>query len=80
MNNATCISDAEYQKNIDWASKSYGEAARSGIVTCRGCDNPFPLIKVFRCYHCGSYFCPACARNHFGSREGQMFEKQEGII
>ena len=44
-------------------------AARGGRpVQCRGCGEFFAQYRMFRCFHCGCYFCPACARVHFGER------------
>ena len=69
---ATCITEAEYLENLDWAAKSYNAALRGKPVPCRGCNSIFDLVKLFRCYHCGSYFCPNCAREHFGKREESL--------
>jgi hypothetical protein len=71
------LSHNEYEKNLEWAAKSYREAFAGEPVTCRGCDRKFELIKLFRCFHCGSYFCPHCARAHFGPRGGGRFKVKE---
>lgn len=69
-----CLNRAGYIEILEWASKSYEEAMDTGIVTCRGCGKKFPLLKLFRCFHCYSYFCLACAGKHFGDRDGRMTE------
>lgn len=52
-------------EDMDWAARSYCQALKGSAVTCRGCREDFPLLMLYRCYHCGSYFCPKCARDHF---------------
>ena len=74
-----CISDADYEENLEWVAKSYHQAMKGGLVECRGCENKFPLLKLFRCYHCGSYFCPNCARKHFGERMNRIEMETEVI-
>ncbi len=69
-----CLTEDQYLENLDWAAKSYRAALKKEPVPCRGCKQGFELIKLFRCYHCGSYFCPNCARDHFGERDGRLFE------
>lgn len=36
-------------------------------VTC-GCGRSIPVRFAYHCYFCGLWFCPACARVHFGER------------
>ena len=69
---AICITEQDYLENLDWAAKSYQQAMIEGVVKCRGCEKKLPLLRLFRCFHCGSYFCPNCARDHFGEREGPL--------
>lgn len=73
-NKPVCISRTQYLENLDWAAKSYAAALREQPIPCRGCENTFAPAKLYRCYHCGSYFCPACAPAHFGKRDGRLFE------
>lgn len=73
-NDAICISEDRYLENLDWASRSYHAALKGTPVPCRGCNKEFSLLKLFRCYHCGSYFCPACSGDHFGERDGHLFQ------
>ena len=75
--NGCIISHEKWEENLEWAAKSYREAYSGEPVTCRGCDRKFELIKLFRCFHCGSYFCPHCARAHFGNRTGGRYEVKE---
>jgi hypothetical protein len=39
----------------------------SANVTC-GCGRTLPVRFAYRCYFCGLWFCPGCARLHFGER------------
>ena len=64
----SCLSDEKQDENLEWAAKSYRQAMTRGIVACRGCGKQFALLRLFRCFSCGSYFCPNCAREHFGER------------
>ena len=38
-------------------------------VTC-SCGKTVRLAMAFRCYFCGVWFCPTCAKEHFGVPEG----------
>ncbi|MCF6246899.1 MAG: hypothetical protein L3J69_06005 [Desulfobacula sp.] len=69
-----CIDDKDYMKNLEWAAKSYQAAMLGKEIPCRGCEKDFSLLKLFRCFHCGSYFCPNCARDHFGERPLRIME------
>ena len=62
------VSLQEYSDNLYWAQKSYRQAIRGELITCRGCECKFELLRLFRCYFCGSYFCPGCSKEHFGER------------
>jgi hypothetical protein len=42
------------------------EAASGTVVTCAGCNQGFPLRYLYRCRHCGLWFCGACGEIHFG--------------
>jgi hypothetical protein len=65
---SVCISDVNYEGNLEWVAKSYRKAMKGELIPCRVCQKKFPLVKLFRCFHCGSYFCPKCGREHFGER------------
>lgn len=56
----------ESDENISWMYDSYRNAVRDGVVQCRGCWEWFWLKNLFRCFHCGSYFCTKCSYGHFG--------------
>jgi len=75
--NASCVTDEDCQENIDWAQRSYREALNNETVHCRGCKEKFSLLRLYRCFHCGSFFCPSCARVHFGDRDGV---KSSGLV
>ena len=62
------------------ASAQFGAAYNSGVVDCAGkrkdtetgeitdCPKRLMLVWMYRCWFCGQYFCPACAKEHFGDR------------
>ena len=68
QNVVAALSDAQYRENMDWARTSYAYALNGEPVQCRGCWDWFDLHMLFRCWFCGSYFCPKCAHAHFGAR------------
>ena len=39
-----------------------------GQTFCAACDRMFPVLKLYRCYFCGLYFCEGCGSKHFGPR------------
>lgn len=41
-------------------------------LTCGGCGKTMRLIRAFRCYLCGIYFCDTCAAKHFGKKRPVM--------
>ena len=55
------------------ARKQYEQALAEKPINCAGidCDRSLELIKMFRCFFCGAYFCPRCSRAHFGDRFDQ---------
>ncbi len=63
------LTPEQRQENLDWAKNSYKQALKGELVTCRGCEKDFKLVMLYRCWFCGSYFCPICCKDHFGSRE-----------
>ena len=50
--------------------KQYRQAINGTPINCAGIDclRKRRLINMFRCWFCGCYFCPVCAREHFGDR------------
>lgn len=78
-NKAACLCDDKYLENLEWANKSYHAAYQGRPVPCRGCEKTFQLYKLFRCYHCGSYFCTGCAPKHFGKRDSRILHVVERI-
>jgi len=40
----------------------------SALVTC-GCGRRMAIECLFRCFFCGVFFCPKCAREHFGEED-----------
>jgi len=49
------------------------------VVTCYQHSLPFPtypLWKMYRCFHCGEFFCEQCSKEHFGERSKAIEEKE----
>ena len=56
------------------------DANKTGIVDCAGklkdpktgrvkdCPKRLMLVWMYRCWFCGRWLCPGCARAHFGDR------------
>ena len=56
------------------------DAERDGVVDCAGefkdaetgeicrCSKRLMLIWMYRCWFCGKWLCPRCAKAHFGER------------
>ena len=53
------------------AYKQFKHASNNEPIDCAGdnCERRLILIHMFRCWFCGRYFCPVCAKGHFGDRE-----------
>ena len=60
------LTEEEREDNFNWMIDSYHNAKHEGIVQCRGCWEWFDLHNLFRCFHCGLYFCTYCSYKHFG--------------
>jgi len=60
------ITKKEQEENYQWMVSSLFNAKKLGIVQCRGCWKWFDLHVLYRCFHCGSYFCTHCSYQHFG--------------
>lgn len=37
-------------------------------VTCQ-CEKSISITKMYKCHHCGIYFCRPCGADHFGVDE-----------
>ena len=62
------LTPEERYQNLVWAMKGYRQAICGKKITCRGCNKDFKLIALYLCFFCGSYFCKACGKIHFGDR------------
>ena len=73
------ITEKEQEENYQWMISSLFNARNNGIVQCRECWEWFDLYALYRCFHCGSYFCTCCAYKHFGrhARTVTIKEKEE---
>ena len=47
-----------------------------GEITCV-CDLSYEIKYLYRCYYCGIWFCPVCAKKHFGKRPKGKFTYKE---
>jgi len=43
----------------------------SGPPPCICCKASMPWRNLYKCYHCDLWFCPMCARPHFGMPTAQ---------
>ncbi len=46
-------------------SKQIRMALKTGYILCNDCEQERPLIRAYKCFFCGRWYCPACARYHF---------------
>ncbi len=37
-------------------------------VTC-GCGKTVPVTAAYKCFYCGLWFCPTCAKDHFAEHD-----------
>jgi len=45
--------------------EQHRQAIKRELVNCADCKHERPLYKLYRCFFCGRYYCPACALYHF---------------
>jgi hypothetical protein len=57
----------EYEAWMKKMAEQEIEAAKTGKVTCI-CNITYGLMWLYRCYYCGLWLCPVCAKKHFGKR------------
>lgn len=82
------MTQQDVHKLLMTAQKQYQKAYDGENITCAGtlvnsktnesvpCNRNLPLLNMYRCFFCGAYFCPRCARAHFGSRS-EMTDAEE---
>jgi len=58
---------AEYDAHMALVHRQTMEAIR-GEIGCATCGRSLPARWLYRCYHCGLWFCERCGAGHFGSR------------
>lgn len=54
-----------------------GRSVRCGGTGIDGtrCAVVRPVVRLYRCYYCGVYFCDACGAAHFDPDAGRMNSK-----
>ena len=57
--------DKEKEEILITVTKQYRQALRGGLINCADCGQERPLSKIYKCFFCGRYYCPVCARWHF---------------
>lgn len=65
------LQDREFRVSEQLRQAIVRERGEYPVVTCYQHQPPFPtypLWKMYRCFHCGEFFCEQCAKNHFGKR------------
>jgi len=50
---------------LEVVQKQLRQAIKGELVNCVDCQQERPLAKIYRCFFCGRYYCPACAKHHF---------------
>lgn len=71
------ITEEEREENFNWVLTSSYHAKVDGIVQCRGCWEWYDLCQLYRCFHCGSWFCTRCSYQHFGPHP-EVIIKEKG--
>ena len=66
--NKTVENKREFEIWLNKFNNQEIEANITGKITCI-CDFTYSLIELYRCYHCGLWLCPVCAKKHFGKRQ-----------
>lgn len=51
--------------NITRLQLKQASAAKSVKIDCQ-CGKSITITKMYRCHHCGIYFCRKCGTEHFG--------------
>ncbi len=57
----------EYTAWLEKIARQENEMFIMGEITCV-CNMAYRPTQLYRCYHCGIWFCPVCAKKHFGKR------------
>jgi hypothetical protein len=70
--------EAAYRHEASLLKKQWEQATTTqhGVVIECGCGRARPMELMFRCFHCGLWFCDVCSPEHFGSENGQQHELQ----
>ena len=51
------------------------QANSSVLITC-SCNKTIPIRNTYRCFYCGEFYCPMCAREHFGERPSSDIDSE----
>lgn len=58
------LSLAEKRTHIFNQAKSLGSLNKQPQITCL-CRKVVPILYAYRCFECGAFWCPKCAKVHF---------------
>ncbi len=54
-----------------WMKKTLQQEIEATAMECKItciCDLTYEIKHLYRCHDCGIWFCPVCAKKHFGKR------------
>lgn len=70
------LSLAQRRTHIFTQLKSLGPSVKQPKMKCL-CGKIVPIMFAYRCYECGAFWCPKCARKHFtGANRSGYLEKE----
>jgi hypothetical protein len=62
--------EAAYRHEASLLKKQWEQATSAGqhaaVIECV-CGRARPIEHLFRCFHCGLWFCEVCAHEHYGN-------------
>ena len=57
--------EKEKEEILTVVQEQYRQAMMEEFINCAGCNQERPVLKIYRCFFCGRYYCPTCAHWHF---------------
>lgn len=70
--------EAAYRHEASLLKKQWEQATtnhHAAVIEC-ACGRARPIELMFRCFHCGLWFCEQCAPEHFGAENCELHETQ----